>query len=74
MMNNSITFGDMPDDMWHFIAPVRMLYGELMVPVYEAGVVHEGQMRKNFCFNDGWDENTKTMTLDLWEPEMHHVS
>ena len=55
------------DSTGHFIAPVRMLYGELMVPVYEDGVVHDDYIRRNFCFNDGWDENTRTITLDLWE-------
>ena len=50
-----------------FIAPARMLYGEIMVPVYDAEVLHEDRPDRYFCFINGWDEATKTMTLDLWE-------
>ena len=44
-----------------------MLYGEIMVPVYDAEVLHEDRPDRYFCFINGWDEATKTMTLDLWE-------
>ena len=50
-----------------FIAPARMLYGEVMVPVYDAEVLHEDRPDLYFCFNNGWDKNTNTMTLDLWQ-------
>ena len=50
-----------------FIAPARMLYGEIMVPVYDAEILHEDWPEKYFCFINGWDEATKTMTLDLWQ-------
>ena len=57
---------DVLDDGF-FIAPARMLYGEIMVPVYDAEVLHEDRPDRHFCFINGWDEATRTMTLDLWQ-------
>ena len=61
-------------DISSFIAPTRMLYGEIMVPVYDAEVLHEDWPERHFCFNNGWDKNTNTMTLDLWQEPLRFGS
>lgn len=55
------------DSFFKFIAPTRMLYGEIMVPVYDATVRHGDRTDRHFCFDDGWNKTTNTMTLDLWQ-------
>jgi hypothetical protein len=56
---------------YHFIDAPRMLYGELMIPVYRADA--DGS-QLNFRFSDGWDQDTNTMTLTLWQNQMPFVS
>ena len=57
-----------------FIAPARMLYGEIMVPVYDGEVLHEDRPDLYFCFNNGWDKDTNIMTLDLWQESLRFGS
>jgi hypothetical protein len=46
-------------------AAPRLYRGEMMVPVYQDGWTGAGP-ESSFCFADGWDPATKTMTLTLW--------
>jgi hypothetical protein len=48
-------------------AAPRLYRGEMMVPVYQDGWTGAGP-ESSFCFADGWDRATKTMTLTLWDP------
>jgi hypothetical protein len=56
---------------YSFLDAPRMLYGELMIPVYRADA---DEYPWNFHFSDGWDQASNTMTLTLWQNEPPNVS
>jgi hypothetical protein len=50
-----------------FVAMPRMLYGEVMVPVYVIGSDNELSLDRHLYF-DNWDADTNTLTLDIPVP------
>jgi hypothetical protein len=56
---------------YSFLAAPRMLYGELMIPVYRADA--DGD-QWNLRFSNGWDPASQTLTLTLWKLEPVNVS
>lgn len=58
----------------YLLAPPRMLYGELMVPVYTPEGTEGMDIQHNFFFADSWNPDTKELTLELWHDPVRYPS
>lgn len=57
---------DLSASKMQLVAPARMLYGEVMIPVYSKDINPQEKILFNWL--GGWDEETKTMTLPMKTP------
>lgn len=57
---------DLSTSKMQLVAPARMLYGEVMIPVYSKDINPQEKILFNWL--GGWDEETKTMTLPMKTP------
>ena len=57
---------DLSASKMQLVAPARMLYGEVMIPVYSKDINPQEKILFNWL--GGWDEETKTMTPPMKTP------
>lgn len=53
-------------------APARLLYGELMIPIYDFNVDYSKEQK--LVWDKSWDEATNTITIRVSYPSAWHIS